>query len=155
MYAVDFFQRPDILTCMKRGEKNMTHVVAALIRDGDRFMICRRPPHKTRGSLWEFAGGKVEAGETPREALIRECREELNVEVLPGSVFCELVHDYPDVTIKLTLFEAQILHGKPECLEHSDIRWIGVSEIDDYSFCPADGQILEMLKKRKNNAEEP
>ena len=133
----------------------MVHVVAALIWDGGRFMICQRPAHKARGLLWEFVGGKVESGETPEEALIRECREELNVEIEPGSIYCRLVHEYPDLTILLTLYNARIIDGTPQKLEHNDIRWISVSQIDDYSFCPADKQILEMLKNGINTAEEP
>ena len=132
----------------------MVHVVAALIWDGGRFMICQRPAHKARGLLWEFVGGKVESGETPEEALIRECREELNVEIEPGSIYCRLVHEYPDLTILLTLYNARIIDGTPQKLEHNDIRWISVSQIDDYSFCPADKQILEMLKNGINTAEE-
>lgn len=79
----------------------MTEVVAALIREGGKFMICRRPAHKARGLLWEFVGGKVEPGETKEQALVRECREELAVTVAVGSVFTEVTHVYPDLTIHL------------------------------------------------------
>lgn len=125
----------------------MTQVVAALIWDGDRFMACQRPAHKARGLLWEFVGGKVDPGETKEQALIRECREELNVTVSVGEVFMEVVHAYPDLTVELTLFNAAIAQGVPEKLEHNDIRWITVDEIDQYDFCPADTEILERLKK--------
>lgn len=125
----------------------MTQVVAALIWDGDRFMACQRPAHKARGLLWEFVGGKVDPGETKEQALIRECREELNVTVSVGEVFMEVIHAYPDLTVELTLFNASIAQGVPEKLEHNDIRWITVDEIDQYDFCPADTEILERLKK--------
>ena len=125
----------------------MTQVVAALIWDGDRFMACQRPAHKARGLLWEFVGGKVDPGETKEQALIRECREELNVTVSVGEVFMEVVHEYPDLTVELTLFNASIAEGSPEKLEHNDIRWITVEEIDQYAFCPADQEILERLKR--------
>lgn len=125
----------------------MTEVVAALIWDGDRFMICQRPAHKARGLLWEFVGGKVEPGETRQQALIRECREELGITVSPGDVFMEVTHTYPDLTVHLTLFSATIADGTPQKLEHNDIRWIGVEEIDSYDFCPADRVILEKLKR--------
>lgn len=125
----------------------MTQVVAALIRQGDRFLICRRPAHKARGLLWEFVGGKVEPGETKQQALIRECREELAVTVDVGEQFMELTHVYPDLTVHLTLFHASITEGTPQLLEHSEIRWIRVSEIDDYEFCPADEEILRRLKQ--------
>lgn len=126
----------------------MTEVVAALVWDGDRFMICQRPPHKARGLLWEFAGGKVEPGETKPQALIREYREELGVTLEVGDVSMEVVHRYPDLTIRLTLFNARLREGTPQLLEHVDIRWIRTEEIDRYDFCPADEEILEKLRDR-------
>ena len=125
----------------------MTDVVAALIWDGDRFLACQRPAHKKRGLLWEFVGGKVEPGETKEQALIRECQEELAVTVAVRDVFMEVVHEYPDLLVRLTLLNATIQSGTPQMLEHNDIRWITVEEIDQYAFCPADVEILERLKK--------
>lgn len=121
------------------------HVVAALIWDGDKFMICQRPAHKARGLLWEFVGGKVEPGETAEAALIRECREELAVEVQVGDIFMEVVHPYPDITILLSLFHATIAAGTPQKIEHNDICWITPSQIPQYDFCPADVEILERI----------
>ena len=86
----------------------MTEVVAALIWDKDKFMICQRPAHKARGLLWEFVGGKVEPSETKEQALIRECREELAITLSVGDVFMEVTHEYPDLTVHLTLFNASI-----------------------------------------------
>lgn len=128
----------------------ITEVVAALIWDGDRFMICQRPEHKARGLLWEFVGGKVEPGETKEQALIRECREELAVTISVGEVFMDVIHPYPDITVHLTLFHAAIADGVPQKLEHNDIRWITVDEIDSYSFCPADTEILLRLRQWKS-----
>jgi len=127
----------------------MTEVVAALIWDGDKFMICQRPAHKARGLLWEFVGGKVERGETKQQALIRECEEELGVTLSVGEVFMEVVHEYPDITVRLTLFNAVIKNGVPQKLEHNDIQWIAVEQIPQYDFCPADEEILERLKAQK------
>jgi len=124
----------------------MTEVVAALIWDGNRFMACQRPAHKARGLLWEFVGGKVEPGETKDQALIRECREELAVTVRVGDVFMDVIHEYPDLLVHLTLFNAWIEEGQPQMIEHNDIRWLTVQEIDGYPFCPADDEILERLK---------
>lgn len=124
----------------------MTEVVAALIWAGDKFMICQRPEHKTRGLLWEFVGGKVEPGETKEQALIRECKEELNVTVAVHEVYMEVIHEYPDLTVHLTLFRAEIAEGTPQKLEHNDIRWITVEEIPNYDFCPADDVILRKLQ---------
>lgn len=126
----------------------MVEVVAALIWDGDRFMICQRPAHKARGLLWEFVGGKVEPGETKEEALIRECREELAVTVAPKDLFMDVVHEYPDLTVHLSLFNAVIAEGTPRLLEHNDIRWITVDEIERYEFCPADVEILKEIRRR-------
>ena len=108
-------------------------------------MICQRPTHKARGLLWEFVGGKVESGETKEQALIRECREELNILLSVGDVFKEVIHEYPDITVHLTLFNATIAEGEPQKLEHDDIRWITPSEIPIYEFCPADVEILRKI----------
>ena len=124
----------------------MTEVVAALIWEKDRFMICQRPLHKARGLLWEFVGGKVEPGETREQALIRECREELGITLEVGEAFMDVIHAYPDLTVHLTLFNASIREGRPQKLEHNDIRWITPAEIDGYDFCPADEEILKRLK---------
>ena len=128
---------------------NTVQVVAALIREGGRFMICQRPAHKTRGMLWEFVGGKVEPGETKQQALIRECREELAVTVSVGPVFMELTHEYPDMTVDLTLFEARIVEGEAQLLEHMDVRWITPEEIPHFAFCPADEEILDRLRGKR------
>ena len=124
----------------------MIEVVAALIWDKDKFMICQRPANEARALLWEFVGGKVELGETKEQALIRECHEELVVTLSVGDVFMDVVHEYPDITVHLTLFNATIVEGIPQKLEHNDIKWIAVSEIDNYDFCPADKEILRKIK---------
>ena len=123
----------------------MVTVVAALIWDNDKFMICQRPAHKARGLLWEFVGGKVEPGETGEQALIRECREELAVTVSVGDVFMNVVHEYPDITVNLILYHATIAQGIPQKLEHNDIRWITPAEISIFDFCPADDEILKRI----------
>ena len=123
----------------------MVEVVAALIWQGDKFMICQRPAHKARGLLWEFVGGKVEPGETKEQALIRECQEELAVTLAVGDVFMDVTHEYPDLTVHLTLFNATIAEGEPVMLEHNDIQWITPNEIPNYEFCPADVEILARI----------
>ena len=128
----------------------MTEVVAALIWKNNKFMICQRPAHKARGLLWEFVGGKVELGETKEQALIRECKEELDVLLSVGDVFMDVVHEYPDLTVHLILFNATIAEGKPQKLEHNDIQWIAPSEISSYEFCPADEEILHKIKEEYN-----
>ena len=120
-------------------------VVAALILKNNKFMICQRPAHKARGLLWEFVGGKVESGETKEQALIRECKEELDILLSVGDVFMDVIHEYPDITVHLTLFNATIAEGEPYKLEHNDIQWIVPSEIPNFEFCPADEEILARI----------
>ncbi|MBE7042675.1 MAG: (deoxy)nucleoside triphosphate pyrophosphohydrolase [Ruminococcaceae bacterium] len=129
----------------------MVEVVAALIWKEDRFLICQRPFNKKRAMLWEFVGGKVETGETKEQALVRECKEELNITLSVGDVFMDVIHKYPDITIHLTLFHATIQKGVPEKVEHNAIEWIKVSEIENYTFCPADTEILDKLIKEKES----
>jgi len=127
--------------------RTVTEVVAALIRQNDRFMICQRPANKKRALLWEFVGGKVEPGETKEAALIRECMEELAVTVAPQDIFMDVTHEYPDITVHLTLFNAVITSGIPQKLEHNDIKFITVAEIPQYDFCPADVEILTRIRE--------
>ena len=129
----------------------ITEVVAALIWDGDKFMICQRPANKARALLWEFVGGKVELNETKEQALIRECKEELDIILSVGDVFMDVVHEYHDLTVHLTLFNATIANGEPQRLEHNDIQWITPSEIQNYKFCPADEEFLLSLQERTSS----
>lgn len=123
----------------------MTQVVAALIWKDKKFMICQRSSNKTRAFEWEFVGGKVEKGETLEQALIRECREEIGVEIKVEDVYTEVDHIYPDITIHLTLFNARLTGEEPKMLEHNDIRFILPAEIPQYEFCPADEEILKKI----------
>lgn len=123
----------------------MIEVVAALIVKDGRFMICQRPANKKRAFLWEFVGGKVEKGESKEQALVRECSEELGVTVRPDALFCDVEYEYPDTTVHLYVFRAQIMGGVPQKLEHNDIKWITPSEISLYEFCPADKDILAKI----------
>lgn len=125
----------------------MMEVVAALICADGRFLVCQRPAHKARGLLWEFVGGKVEPGETPQQALARECREELDIGVEVGEEYFQVTHTYPDTTVHLTLFCARIRQGAPRLLEHKALAWITPGEIGGYDFCPADEVILDKLRQ--------
>ena len=128
----------------------MTEVVAALIRENNKFMICQRPVNKDRGLLWEFVGGKVEQGETKEQALIRECQEEPAITISVGKEFMDVVHEYPDITVHLTLLNASIIDGKLKLVEHSDIRWLTPDEIPQYDFCPADTEILKRIRGERH-----
>ena len=123
----------------------MTEVAAALIWQGNRFLICRRPDNKARAMLWEFVGGKLEAGESGAQALRREVMEELDIEISVGDIFAEVIHEYPDITVHLTLYNAAIINGAPRMLEHSAMAWVTPDEAADYEFCPADDEIIAML----------
>ena len=139
------------ISTMVLSRKKPIDVVAALIWEKDRFLICQRPENKARGLLWEFAGGKVEPGETLQEALVRECQEELAVTPEVREQFMQVVHEYPDILIRLTLFHCVIPDGFPQKLEHNALAWIRTTDIDQFDFCPADTDILNELKRRYNN----
>lgn len=124
----------------------MLEVVAAMIRDGEKFLICQRPAGKNCAFGWEFPGGKIEEGETKAQALVRECREELAVTLEVKGELADVVHDYGGFSIHLTLLEATVAEGSPTALEHNDLRWIAFEEINGYSFCPADQKLIEKLK---------
>jgi len=132
----------------KAPQRPLVDVVAALLWDEKKFLICQRPEGKARELLWEFVGGKREPGETLPEALVRECREELGITVNVGNLFMEVIHAYPDIHIRLSLFHCTVGEGVPKKLEHKDIRWISPSEIPNYEFCPADADILKEIQRK-------
>lgn len=127
----------------------MTEVAAAIIyREDGRFLACRRPAHKARPLQWEFPGGKLEPGETPQQAICREIREELGLEIMADEVITEVLHTYPDLTIRLTLLRCHILQGVPKLLEHVDARFVNAREALQLDLCPADRElILQNLSK--------
>ncbi len=133
----------------------MTEVVAALIRKGDCFLICQRPADRSRGSLWEFAGGKMEPGETLDKALVRECREKIGSRVRVGRKLGDVYYDYPDIAVHVTLFDTELVHGtpRPKCV--GGVRWISPEEVEDYQFCPADAQLIaEVLDRSARTPEQ-
>lgn len=129
----------------------MVEVVAALIWENNKFLICQRPAHKARGLMWEFVGGKTEAGETGEEALVRECREELDIDIATDGIFIEVTHKYPDICVHLTVYNAKIKSGAPKLLEHAALKWITPEEIKYYNFCPADDKVLKKILHKKSN----
>ena len=124
----------------------MINVVAALIWDENKFLICQRAANKSLGLLWEFVGGKVNNGENNEQALVRECFEELGIVLSVDNLFMESIHEYPDYTVNLSLYNAKIIKGVPQCFEHNDLRWITLQEIPRYEFCPADKTFLKQLE---------
>lgn len=136
---------PHCATVLTR--RRPVEVVAALIWEKDKFLICQRPAGKSRELLWEFPGGKVEPGETLPQALARECAEELAITVDVGNAFTDRYFEYPDMLIHLTLFHCLISSGFPQALEHRDMRWIHPSQAEGIPFCPADEEIMAEIRK--------
>ncbi len=122
-------------------------VVAGAVVAHDRVLAALRPPHAKRGGLWELPGGKVEAGESDAEALVRELREELDVDVQVTDAACgEHVHDYGDVAVRLVLVAATLRAGEPRAVEHTELRWVGPDELDDLAWAPADVPLLGAVR---------
>lgn len=124
----------------------MVEVVCGVIQNSDgAYLACQRPPGKHLGGLWEFPGGKVDAGESPESALIRELREELAVEVEIGTPLSPVVWTYGEKTIRLRPFFCQILAGDPQALEHERLLWCLPANFAELSWAAADIPILREI----------
>ena len=128
-------------------EKHIIEVVGAIIQDGDRYLVGQRAANKAQGGLWEFMGGKIEQGETPEQALARECREELSLEIENEHIIDSVIHEYPEKTIRLTLLSCSPKSGAvPKALEHQHIRWVTRAEMDSLYFAPADKECIYLIE---------
>ena len=121
-------------------------VAAAVFREGE-VLAARRRPELARGGLWEFPGGKVEPGETGRQALRRELWEELGVEASVGDEVARSTDVSRDVEITLVLYEAS-LHGQPQAVDVEVIRWFHLDELDELPMPPADRPLVEVIRRR-------
>ena len=129
-------------------DKHIIDVVGAIIKDGDRYLVGQRPANKAQGGMWEFMGGKIEPGETPEQALARECREELAIEIENEQIIDSVIHEYPEKTIRLTLISCSPKSGSvPKALEHQQIRWVTRAEMDSLEFAPADRELIRRLSQ--------
>ena len=133
---------------VQRSPQHMTDVVAAMIWKEDSFLICQRNTHKARGLLWEFPGGKVASGESDQQALIRECAEELGIQVSMDDIVAQTLFHYPDIDIDLRLYRCTAFPGEIIPNEHDDIRWVHLQDVGGYDFSPADKVLLKQILSR-------
>lgn len=122
-------------------------VAIALIQDSqNRLLITQRPHHASHGGFWEFPGGKLEECETAKEALIREVREELGLEVLESELLGKIDHAYPKHSVELFIFKVMHYVGTPSCLDGQlDMRWVEKNQINHEEFPAANRGILELI----------
>lgn len=125
----------------------MKKVVAAIIKEKDQLLIAQRPSKDPLAGKWEFPGGKLEPGETPEECLVREIREELQVEVEIGSFYDDNVYAFKDQAIHLLFYWAEIMNGEVTLVVHDDVKWITIKELARFDFAPADIPIVKRLER--------
>ena len=127
----------------------LTSVLAAVVQRNDKYLICQRPVHKRHGSLWEFPGGKLEAGETYLDAAQRELAEELGVKALTvGSPLFSIADPGSDFLIE---FVPTVIDGEPHCLEHLDLKWMPLEELASLQLAPSDRRFVEFLRSVQLN----
>ena len=127
-------------------ERKTIRVVAAIIRDGDKIFATQRGHGEFKGG-WEFPGGKIEVGETPEEALVREVREELDTEIAVGELVETVEYDYPAFHLSMDCFWAEVVSGEVVLKEHAAARWLTKEELGSVEWLPADVELIEKLKK--------
>lgn len=125
----------------------MIPVVAALIVRGGRLLIARRPEGRHMAGRWEFPGGKLEKGESPEDAVEREIREELGLDVRAGQIYQAIAYSYPEKDVLLLFYAAAVVSGEPRPIEEAEIRWVTVAELDGYAFAPVDEMLVQRLKR--------
>lgn len=129
----------------------VVEVAAGLIFHCGKLLITQRHAKAHLGGLWEFPGGKREPGETYEECLAREIREELGVEIAVGKRFAEITHAYPEKSVHLRFYLAQLRAGEPQALDCAAVKWVTKPELDDYEFPAADMQLLAKLRRSRRN----
>ena len=123
------------------------NVVAAVIRDGNKIFATQRGYGEYKDG-WEFPGGKIEPGETPQQALVREIREELDTDILVGDYLTTIEYDYLTFHLSMQCFWCRIVDGIPVLKEHEAARWLDVDHIDGVDWLPADQTIIELIKDK-------
>lgn len=122
-------------------------MTAAIIQQEGKYLICQRAHDDELTLMWEFPGGKLEPGETLEECIVRECREELGVEIRVYGEFGKTSYPHADRELVFTFFNAEILAGTLTPMVHEQIRWVSAVELKEFVFCPADVAIVEQLMK--------
>ncbi len=123
----------------------MKQVTAAIIRKDDKILICQRAVDDECGMLWEFPGGKLEEGETLEQCIIREIREELELDIKVHGIFTENVYRFENKEIAFTVFDAEITGGVMKLNVHNAAKWVSVEELYNYEFMPADIEFVDKL----------
>ena len=123
-------------------------VVAAIIRRAGKILITQRPDNVHLGGMWEFPGGKVEAGETLELALQREIQEELGLGVRVDDEFFRIDHDYPSRSVRLHFFNCTIIEGEAQPLDVADLQWVEPQQLGNFQFPPADAELIELLVRQ-------
>ncbi|MEA0555557.1 (deoxy)nucleoside triphosphate pyrophosphohydrolase [Lysinibacillus irui] len=130
--------------------KQTIHVVGAIIENEQQEIFCAlRNPTMVLANYWEFPGGKIEQGETPKQALYREILEEFNCMIRVGEQVAETFHEYDQFFVHLQTYKASIIQGVPEILEHAEARWVARNQLLDLPFAPADLPSIEKLLAEK------
>lgn len=126
--------------------KKTVKVVAAVCINEHEYVLCAlRSPKMTLPNLWEFAGGKVEKGETPEESLVREIQEELGCTVKVHELIEDIFHEYPNIIINLLTYRTTIIEGTPKAKEHAEVKWVPLQELRSLKWAPADIPTIDKL----------
>lgn len=128
-----------------RDELKTIIVTAGVILEKEKVLVAQRMEGAPQGLLWEFPGGKVNEGEDPREAMKRELREELDIEVEVGRIFDAVFHAYPEYSVLLLAYPCRIKKGRPKPIGCRDLRWVSLEELNRLPIAPADKPICRHL----------
>ncbi|TKI01412.1 (deoxy)nucleoside triphosphate pyrophosphohydrolase [Bacillus cereus] len=126
--------------------KKKISVVGAVILNNDNYVLCAlRSPNMSLPNYWEFPGGKINKGEHPRDALVREIKEELDCVIAVGEQLKAVEHEYENIIVHLVTYKASIKSGIPKALEHSELRWISIDDLKELNWAPADLPTVDVL----------
>ena len=136
---------------MQRTDGPWVRVVAGLVARNERFLVTRRGPDAARANQWEFPGGKLEPGETGYQALVREFREELSLEVLSARPLFSCLHNYPDCKVELHLWQVTDFRGEARGLEGQELRWVSPTDLRSLDFLKGNRSLLGRICELVNS----